>query len=106
MFPKLLVSLLAAAFIAAMVLEYRQQRLEMMHEMAQLHRQIDTLRQETWDLQVRIAGELEPRRLGQALGRSGLALRPLVPTNIEPGLLMMPTPQDEPQPDDAGARDE
>ncbi|MEX0887249.1 MAG: hypothetical protein WD009_12515 [Phycisphaeraceae bacterium] len=97
MFTKLLITLVAATLIAAVLLDYRQQRLETMHEMARLHRRIDELRQQTWDRQVRIAQALEPRRFGQSLGRSGMAFHPVIPTGVQLDLLRLQP--DEPEMD-------
>lgn len=79
MFPKLLIAVALCVAVAAALLSLRQQRLQTMHEIARLHEQMDAARQRTWDLQVRIAQQLEPGALQAALKRASLELEPLVP---------------------------
>jgi uncharacterized iron-regulated membrane protein len=55
----------------------RQERLRTMHQMAQLQTQMEQQRQETWDLQVRIAQRTEPRELERALQRAGVRVAPM-----------------------------
>ncbi|MEX0655683.1 MAG: hypothetical protein WD534_16420 [Phycisphaeraceae bacterium] len=79
MYPKLFVAIVFAVVIGAVLLGMRQQRLEAMHEMVRMHREMDAIRQQTWDLQVRIAGELEPELLREAVERANLTLEPATP---------------------------
>jgi cell division protein FtsL len=80
MFAKLLVAVVILTGIGGMLLGLRQQRLQMMHEMALLHAQLDRSRLHTWDLQVRISQHLEPQRLREAIQRADLKLEPVTPT--------------------------
>ncbi len=78
MFAKLMVLILAGTATAAALLWLRQQRLELAHDIANAHRQIDEARQATWDLQVKVACYVEPNSLNQALARAELKLEPLL----------------------------
>ncbi|MFA9478355.1 hypothetical protein ACERK3_08605 [Phycisphaerales bacterium AB-hyl4] len=84
MFPKLFVAIVFAAAIGAVLLGLRQHRLEMMHDMVRVHREMDAVRQQTWDLQVRIAERLEPEALRDAVERADLSLEPAVPPALLP----------------------
>jgi len=76
MFAKLLMALVLAVLIGSAVFSMRQQRLELMHEVTALHRQMNRDRQATWDTQVRIAGRTSPKALHDAIARSGLDMEP------------------------------
>lgn len=78
MFAKLLTALVLAVLIGAAIFNLRQQRLELMHEITVLHRQMDRDRQATWDAQVRIASQTSPEALREALVRAGLTMEPAV----------------------------
>lgn len=83
-FAKLLVVIVGAAAIGAALLGMRQQRLQIMHQMAQLYRQMDQSRQETWDLQVEIAQRIRPEALRAAAERASLVLEPVMPADPSP----------------------
>ena len=76
MFVKLLTALVFAVAIGAAVFNLRQQRLELMHEITGLHRQMNSDRQATWDTQVRIAERAQPQALREALARAGMDMEP------------------------------
>ncbi len=76
MFAKLLTALVLAVVIGSAVFTLRQQRLELMHEIAGLHGQMNRDRQATWDTQVRIAEHTGPEALNEALTRVGLEMEP------------------------------
>jgi len=78
MFAKLLTALVLAVIVGAAVFNLRQQRLELMHEITVLHRQMDQDRQATWDTQVRIASRTSPDALHEALSRTGMTMEPAV----------------------------
>lgn len=86
MFAKLFVAILFATVIGSALLDMRQQRLETMHAMVRLHREMDDVRQKTWDLQVRIAGHTEPEKLREAVEQADLSLEPASP----PPLMVLP----------------
>lgn len=79
MLPKLIAVVVFATAVAAVLLGLRQQRLEMMNEMARMHGEINTSRQDVWDLQVKIAERMEPEALNAAIARVGLQLEPITP---------------------------
>ncbi len=81
MFIKLLTALIMAVVIGATVFHIRQQRLELMHEITVLHRQMNRDRQETWDVQVRIAQQAQPQALREALARVGMPMEPIAVEN-------------------------
>lgn len=76
MFAKLLTALVLAVVIGAAVFNLRQQRLELMHEVTDLHREMNRDRQATWDTQVRIAQRAQPQALREALVRAGMVMEP------------------------------
>jgi len=76
MFAKLLTALVLAVLIGSAVFSLRQQRLELMHEITALHRQMNRDRQTTWDSQVRIANRTSPVALHEAIARAGLDMEP------------------------------
>jgi hypothetical protein len=78
MFAKLLITVLFATAIGAALLGLRQQRMENMHEITRLHNQMDQLRRQTWDLQVRIAAGITPQALEQAVDRGDWLMEPTV----------------------------
>jgi cell division protein FtsL len=82
MLTKLIAVVVIVTVLAAVLLGLRQQRLQMMHEMARTHSQINTARQDVWDLQVRIAERMEPEFLRAAIQRAGLELEPITPSDV------------------------
>lgn len=83
MFTKLLTALVIAMVIGACIFNLRQQRLELMHEVTDLHRQMNRDRQATWDTQVRIAERTQPEVLRKALVRAGMEMEPAVTQDVE-----------------------
>ncbi len=81
MFAKLLTALVLAVVVGAAVFSLRQQRLELMHEITGLHRQMNRDRQATWDTQVRIAERTGPRALHESLIRAGMVMEPAITGN-------------------------
>lgn len=79
MLPKLIAVVVIGTALAAVLLGMRQQRLQMMHEMARMHSKINASRQEVWDLQVKIAERMEPEFLKAAIARAELQLEPITP---------------------------
>lgn len=79
MFAKLITVVVLTTAVAASLLGLRQQRLQIMHETAQLHAQIDRRRLQTWDLQVRINERMNPPALRKAIERIALDLEPITP---------------------------
>ena len=84
MFTRLLVAIICAAAIGLGLLALRQQRLEMMHEMTQLHGQMDDIRTDIWKKQVQISEKTDPQSLKEANQRANLTLEPVVPEPQKP----------------------
>ncbi len=82
MFTKLLTALVISVVIGASIFNLRQQRLELMHDVTDLQRQMNRDRQETWDTQVRIALRTQPDVLEDALVRAGMTMEPAVAQSI------------------------
>lgn len=76
MYAKLFIAVLAITVLGAALLGLRQQRLQTMHEMAELHADMDRARRDTWNLQVEIGEKIEPDRLREAIERNQLVLEP------------------------------
>jgi len=97
MYSKLLFVILCAAVIAIGLLIMRQQRIEAMHEMAMIHRQINRDRQSLWEWQARIAGATTPRRLSEAIARAGIRLEPMTPGTTSTPTLALAVERDIPR---------
>ncbi|WP_432799411.1 hypothetical protein [Poriferisphaera sp. WC338] len=80
MFSRLLVAIICAAAIGIGLLALRQQRLEMMHEMTRLHSEMDVIRRDIWEKQVKIAEKTDPQSLKEASARANLVLEPATPS--------------------------
>lgn len=80
----MLAAVVGAALIAAGLLALRRERLETLHEVATLHAQIDATRQQTWNLQSRIAAGTQPGQLRAALERAGMAMEPVTEPELPP----------------------
>ncbi|MEX0777437.1 MAG: hypothetical protein WD042_17165 [Phycisphaeraceae bacterium] len=78
MFVKLTVLVLMITATSASLLWLRQQRLQIGHDIAQAHRQIDANRQLVWDLRAKVAQRVEPTALNDALARADLNLEPVL----------------------------
>ena len=76
MFPRLLATTAAIAVVAAALLALRQQRLQTLHAMGELHVQMDADRKLTWDAQTAIAEGTHPAALREAIARVHLTLSP------------------------------
>ena len=76
MFPRLLATTAAIAVVAAALLALRQQRLQTLHAMGELHVQMDADRKLTWDAQTAIAEGTHPAALREAITRVHLTLSP------------------------------
>ena len=90
-FGKALFTLISLVIVAAVLLTMRQQRFETMHEMAQLHRQMNDDRQRLWNLQTDISRRLEPDALRAAMVRAQLTIEPLRPRMAHPSGLPLNT---------------
>ena len=81
MLAKMITVVVFAAAVGAVLLGLRQQRLQLMHEMARMHAQMNRNRQDTWDLQVKIAEKTQPTELREAIARLNLELEPITPSD-------------------------
>lgn len=88
MFWKTLALVIAATAIGAAMLGLRQQRLATMHQMVELHRQMEHTRRSMWDTQTQIARQTRPAELRERIERANLKLEPLMPR--EPSLAASP----------------
>lgn len=79
MYAKLFVLVVFATVVGSLLLIMRQQRVDAMHEMAMLHRQINHHRHGLWQWQTKIADATDPPTLQEALVRAGLELEPITP---------------------------
>ncbi len=76
---KLLLSLAVAVATAACLMQLRQQRLELNHQTAQLHNQIQATHARLWNQQLQIAKITAPPALHDTIGKHDLHLTPLAP---------------------------
>ncbi|MBT8485519.1 MAG: hypothetical protein HKO59_09800 [Phycisphaerales bacterium] len=67
MFPKLLLTVLAAAVVAVLLLVNRQHRIETAHRLAEIHHRLELRQRALWDLRHRISVETHPERIRQWL---------------------------------------
>ena len=71
---KLLLCTLAAAVLAACVLQLRQQRLQIHYQTAELHEQIREQQAKLWYQQVQIAQVTAPNAIARSVNTHGLKL--------------------------------
>jgi len=76
---KLLLCLLCAAAIAAVTLELRQQKLELLCQANRLHSQIEQQQATLWDQQVQIAVYTAPNAIAKTVGDRKLDMVPTAP---------------------------
>ena len=73
---KLLICLISATLIAAVMLQLRQQRLELSYETTELHDQIRSQQGRLWSQQLLIASCTAPNAINQTVDMEGLQLVP------------------------------
>jgi cell division protein FtsL len=76
---KLLLCLFATVITAVCLVELRQQRLEMTHDIDKLHSQIETRQSRLWNQQVVIAADTTPKAVEKAVGSHDLKLSKIDP---------------------------
>ena len=76
---KLLLCLLSGAAIGVLVLQLRQQHLELSHQTAELHDQIRARQAKLWDQQVQIAIYTAPNAIQKTVDAHSLKLAPRSP---------------------------
>jgi cell division protein FtsL len=81
---KLLLCLFCAVFLAVVMLQLRQQRLELNHQANKLHNQIESQQAKLWNQQLQIAVYTAPNAIEQTVGAHDLKLVPQSPTHVGP----------------------
>ena len=76
---KMLLCLLSALAIAVMVLQIRQQRLELNYKINALHRQIESHQAKLWNQQLQIAVYTAPNAIQHTVSNHDLRLVPRAP---------------------------
>lgn len=76
---KLLVCVISAVVLAVMVLQLRQQRLELNYKISSLHRQVEAQQAKLWNQQVQIAVYTAPNAIQQTVNTHELHLVPRQP---------------------------
>ena len=76
---KLLLCLIGGMIISVLVLQLRQQHLELSHQSAQLHDQIRSHQAKLWDQQVQIAIYTAPNAIQKTVDANSLKLAPQSP---------------------------
>jgi len=76
---KLLICLFGGAAIAVVLLQLRQQHLELSHQTAELHDQIRARQAKLWDQQVQIAIYTAPNAIQRTIDAQSLKLTPQRP---------------------------
>ena len=78
---KMLICLLAALGLGVMVLQLRQQRLELNYKISQLHRQIESNQSRLWNQQLQIAMYTAPNAIQHTVNNHNLKLVPRKPVS-------------------------
>ena len=78
---KMLICLLAALGLGVMVLQLRQQRLELNYKISQLHRQIESNQSRLWNQQFQIAMYTAPNAIQHTVNNHDLKLVPRKPVS-------------------------
>lgn len=76
---KLLVALISGLVVAAVMLQMRQQRLELSHECSRLHEQIEDAQIRLWNQQLQIATYTTPNAIRQTVKHYDISLVPSKP---------------------------
>jgi cell division protein FtsL len=78
---KMLICLSSALGLAVMVLQLRQQRLELNYKISQLHRQIESNQSKLWNQQLQIAMYTAPNAIQHTVNNHDLKLVPRAPVS-------------------------
>lgn len=76
---KMLLCIFSALAIAVMVLQLRQQRLELNYKISQLHREIESHQARLWNQQLQIAIYTAPNAIQHTVSNQDLHLVPRAP---------------------------
>ena len=82
---KLLLCLTTSLGIAVLVLQLRQQRLELNYQANQLHNKIEDQQAKLWNQQLQIAIYTAPNAITRTVGDHNLSMVPLSPLPAEKG---------------------
>jgi cell division protein FtsL len=80
---KLLICIFSGLVLAVVMLQLRQQRLELNYQTNQLHNQIEASQARLWNQQLQIAIYTAPNAISQTVGNHDLHLAP--PTTLPAG---------------------
>ncbi len=67
--------------IGLVLLNQRHRRVDAMHDMMKMHRDMNRTRQAIWAHQAAIADRIHPAELEKAVERAGLKLEPITPAS-------------------------
>ena len=93
---KLLLCLVCCVVLATLMLQLRQQRLELNHQANKLHNQIEAQQAKLWNQQLQIAVYTAPNAISETVGAHDLKLVPQSPTHVGPTNWMTMKPQPAP----------
>ncbi len=79
---KLLICILCAGLLAAVMLQLRQQRLELAHQLNKLHGEIELVQIKLWNQQLQIATCTAPNAIAQTVKQYEMTLVPGSPSVI------------------------
>lgn len=82
---KMLLCLLSAMGIAVMVLQLRQQRLELNYKISRLHQQVEAHQAKLWNQQLQIATYTAPNAIQHTVANHDLKLVPRSPITKKAG---------------------
>lgn len=92
MLAKLIIIVITIGATACGVLVIRQERIDVAHDMAQIHRRIQEKDQQLWDLRVQIHNRLNNESIRSMIERfEAQQGGPLVPLNFDVGLQVVST---------------
>ena len=76
---KLLLCLFSSVLLGVLMLQLRQQRLELNHQANKLHNQIEAQQAKLWNQQLQIAMYTAPNAIARTVGEHALDLVPVSP---------------------------
>jgi cell division protein FtsL len=76
---KLLLTLVLSTAVGALLLQLRQQRMEINHQTNKLHQQIESAQIKLWNQQLQIATYTAPNAVFNTVNADGLKMVPRVP---------------------------
>ena len=81
---KLILCLFSTVLLAVLMLQLRQQRLELNHQANLLHNQIEAQQAKLWSQQLQIAVYTAPNAIAKTVGEKDIKLVPQSPTHVGP----------------------